>query len=328
MTITPQQYHDHPAARLMPAMTEEEFQALKADIQQHGLREPILFFNEQVVDGRHRLRACHELGIRPLIRELACQEQDLPSLVRSLNFHRRHLTREQKQEIIRQQLKEAPEKSDRWIARELGVSNQTVSVARNKLVAEGQLCELHSSVGSDGKARKRPVAGVDPELLQTLGSTEKMASVLALVKKHGIPEKFHESLIERARGWAPDGEAADREGTSVSFKGGVWWHYASGKAAQIQREAKAAEFRRRHRGRNLDEFSSELDIKLVKVTQAVSAVAPFAHLIGNGHLKSALIKRIAALEGSLGKLKEGLLRPPVVEKEIVAESPALEHLQR
>lgn len=320
------QYPDHPAASLMPNMTEEEFQALKADIKQHGLREPILIFNGHVVDGRHRLRACRDLGIKPQVKELTCRKQDLASLVRSLNFHRRHLTREQKQAIIRQQLKETPNKSDRQIAKELGVSNQTVSIARNKMVAEGQLCESHSSVGADGKARKRPVAGVDPDLLESLESTGKMADVLALIKKHKIPEKFHKDLIEKAQEWAPNSEAADRERTSISVRGATWWYVASGQAAQDARRAKMAAFRRRTRNIKIEEFAAKYHVELGEIIKKADALAPFANQICKDTLKAALVERTVAVVHSMGKLKEGVLRPPVGEKEIRTESPALEYL--
>ncbi len=59
--------------------------------------------------------------------------------------------------LIRQQLVETPEKSDRQIAAGLGVSNKTVSDARNKMVDEGHLCNLHTSIGADGKEYPRQV---------------------------------------------------------------------------------------------------------------------------------------------------------------------------
>ena len=41
----------HPAANLFPMMTEEQFQQLKADIQEHGQQEPAVTWKNQLVDG-------------------------------------------------------------------------------------------------------------------------------------------------------------------------------------------------------------------------------------------------------------------------------------
>jgi len=55
----------HPATAIFPEMSEAEFKEFKADIAQNGLRQPILVYRNQVIDGRQRLRACKELGFAP-----------------------------------------------------------------------------------------------------------------------------------------------------------------------------------------------------------------------------------------------------------------------
>ena len=89
-------------------------------------------------------------------------EEEKIAHARRLNLARRHLSQEQKRELIREQLKETPEKSDRQIAKVLGVSNKTVSEIRNEMVQAGQLCNLHSSIGADGKERPRQVERKPP----------------------------------------------------------------------------------------------------------------------------------------------------------------------
>jgi transposase len=59
--------------------------------------------------------------------------------------------------LIRQQVKETPEKSDRQTATGLGVANSTVSRTREKMEDEGELLQSHSSIGADGKERPRQV---------------------------------------------------------------------------------------------------------------------------------------------------------------------------
>lgn len=89
-------YPLHPAAALFPAMDEAAFAALVADIAAHGQREPILILDGQVIDGRHRLRACEQLGLEPLVREISAADGDPFGLVVSLNLHRRHLSEGQR----------------------------------------------------------------------------------------------------------------------------------------------------------------------------------------------------------------------------------------
>ena len=86
----------HPAAELFPVMDEAAFAALVADIAAHGQREPILIYDGQVIDGRHRLRACEQLGLEPLVRQVSAGDGDPFGLVVSLNLHRRHLTESQR----------------------------------------------------------------------------------------------------------------------------------------------------------------------------------------------------------------------------------------
>lgn len=85
----------HPAAHLFPAMNDDEFEEFKEDIRQNGQQVPVLVQNGQIIDGRHRYRACHELGIELQVQEVPAGES-VERLVISLNQHRRHLTASQR----------------------------------------------------------------------------------------------------------------------------------------------------------------------------------------------------------------------------------------
>lgn len=85
----------HPVADLLPSMGDDEFEQLKADIAANGLRESIwLHPDGRILDGRHRYRACRELGIEPHYRTWDGRES-VVALVVSLNLHRRHMTSSQ-----------------------------------------------------------------------------------------------------------------------------------------------------------------------------------------------------------------------------------------
>ena len=86
----------HPIAELFPLMAGAEFDALKNDIAENGLREKIwLHPDGTIIDGRNRYNACTELGIEPEYRTWDGQES-LVTFVVSLNLHRRHLTESQR----------------------------------------------------------------------------------------------------------------------------------------------------------------------------------------------------------------------------------------
>lgn len=94
MTLQP-----HPLAELIPAMTESEYAELREDILRNGQLDPITLYEGKVLDGRHRARACSELGIEPWTRPY---DGDSPAqFVISLNVHRRQLTTGQRAEIAR-----------------------------------------------------------------------------------------------------------------------------------------------------------------------------------------------------------------------------------
>lgn len=80
----------HPLSRIFPEMSHLEFDQLKQDISKHGLRDPIVLFDGKVLDGRHRAKACHDLGVTPRTRVL--RNGSPLAFVISMNLKRRHLT--------------------------------------------------------------------------------------------------------------------------------------------------------------------------------------------------------------------------------------------
>ena len=93
--MTTANYPVHPVAELFPEMDGESYVALKADIASHGLSEPIVLWKKQLIDGRHRLRACKELGVKPTAVSISDSDDPLVYVI-SHNLHRRHLTESQR----------------------------------------------------------------------------------------------------------------------------------------------------------------------------------------------------------------------------------------
>ena len=95
--------------QLLPELTPEEFAALKADIARHGVLVPIVIDAESgaVIDGHHRLRAHEELraeGVRvgDYSREVRRfhDDEDRVGFVVAANLFRRHLSRDQRAEVV------------------------------------------------------------------------------------------------------------------------------------------------------------------------------------------------------------------------------------
>lgn len=78
-----------PAAELFPMMNDTDLGLLAEDIGEHGLREPILVYQNLVLDGRNRLRACEIAGVEPRFIEWDGVGSVL-AVVLSSNLHCRH----------------------------------------------------------------------------------------------------------------------------------------------------------------------------------------------------------------------------------------------
>ena len=160
----------HPAADLFPMMTRDELKALGEDIKKNGLGVPVILWEAEkgapllLLDGRNRLDASEAVGLPVLNQDgtwldcgMRCDRVrggDPYKFVLSFNEHRRHLTPEQRREIIAKVLKAQPSKSNRTIAKQTKADHKTVGAVRDKLEARGEI--PHVSTVEDTKGRKQP----------------------------------------------------------------------------------------------------------------------------------------------------------------------------
>lgn len=85
----------HPISELLPAMSEAELLKLTADIKAHGLHQPVVVYEGQILDGRHRFKACQAAGIAPRFTHFNGDDTDAAALVYSANLARRQLSKSQ-----------------------------------------------------------------------------------------------------------------------------------------------------------------------------------------------------------------------------------------
>jgi hypothetical protein len=250
----------HPVANIFPLMEGAEFDALVADIKANGLREKIDLYEGKIVDGRNRYLALQRLEIDPSADptkyfrkalyahttggEIAPHKQNNDDRVRayviSKNIHRRHLTPEQKRDLIAKLIKAQPEKSDRQIAGTIKASPTTVGTVRAKMEATGLVSNLDTRTDKRGRqqpakkptpkppAKPQPVKS-DPRIIsQELGArvgrfahdlitTDRiLARVLAdLIMLPGVRERLSADLTN---GLAIAGNGTDPEASADARK--------------------------------------------------------------------------------------------------------------
>jgi len=180
----------HPAAGLFPTMSLDELKALGEDIKKNGFRAPIVLWAAtsdhhgewQLLDGRNRLDAAELAGIEVVSirtdkggfvdvnaphrylygRDGGRSALDGTSLtadpyeyVLSANVHRRHLTGEQKRELIAKVLKAQPGSSNRKIAALTKVDDKTVGAVREKLEARAEIPHVDKRQDSRAASSRR-----------------------------------------------------------------------------------------------------------------------------------------------------------------------------
>jgi N6-adenosine-specific RNA methylase IME4/DNA-binding XRE family transcriptional regulator len=81
--------------QLLPALSSDEFDSLKADIAANGQRDPLVLRagTGEIVDGHHRSRVCAEIGVDPLVVEIEfASDAEAQAYALRVNTNRRQLS--------------------------------------------------------------------------------------------------------------------------------------------------------------------------------------------------------------------------------------------
>lgn len=192
----------HDVANLFPAMDASEYEALKADIAARGLLEPVWVHEGKVIDGRHRYKACVELGIEPRTQTWN-GHGSLVEFVVSLNMRRRHLTASQKAVVAleieaalaveakeRQRLNAERLNAERWDSERSSFSNLRKTTSDEPIHAARQAAQIVGVANgyiSDAKRLQRD----NPALLDKVRSGElSLQEAKSEVKKQKHTERI------------------------------------------------------------------------------------------------------------------------------------------
>ncbi|MBM3789929.1 MAG: hypothetical protein FJW35_06200 [Acidobacteria bacterium] len=200
-------------AAAFPDMLPGEFEDLKASIAANGLMEPVTVHEGKILDGRHRARACEELGVE--LQTVQYTGSDLVAFVLAKNLHRRHLNVSQRALIAEQiaTLGDGQKKAGAQIcaasqpeaAEILKVSRRTVQLAR-KIVDRGVpdlVRAVKQAEVSVNEAAK--IAGLEPEVQKELLASKSNRQRRRLVNEAAAQRRRQQAADtterERIRLW-------------------------------------------------------------------------------------------------------------------------------
>ena len=247
----------HPEADKLPLLGKGELRALADDIKANGLMHRVQTFfdlktNAEVLwDGRNRLDAI-ELNGRSTVTAVGKLKEDLrqcgptsigndpAAYVISANLHRRHLSAEQKRDLIARLLKADPSKSNSSVADTAKVDDKTVAAVRDKLESTSEIPKLDKTTGRDGKSRpaKKPRKPAKAALPQPSKAQARMAAVAILDSIATTPHKDPETR-ERAEQGDYEAAIAAYSILTPAMKSKFWDYVSAGDAITIAEAAAA-----------------------------------------------------------------------------------------
>ena len=170
----------HPVCDLFPEMDAEEYEQLKADIEKNGQIDPIIVTSKgEIIDGRHRYRACQSLGKRVKSTTRYIADDELLDFVISANLRRRHLTDSQRAAI----------------AAEIATLKRG-DPANLRSLTQAQAAKL-MNVSERSVHTEVKVKEADPELHQQVKAGK--ASVHAAKQISRLPERSRQSAIDKIK---------------------------------------------------------------------------------------------------------------------------------
>lgn len=141
-------YLFHELSSIFPLMEGEDFDALVEDIREKGQLKKGILFEEKIIDGRNRYRACGVLKI-PFKTEEYSEKISPRDYIISENLHRRHLTTAQRAEIglilLEEEEKKAKERKSE-VAKALAEVSKGISRTKGEKLSKSKILDLQRKV--------------------------------------------------------------------------------------------------------------------------------------------------------------------------------------
>jgi N6-adenosine-specific RNA methylase IME4 len=186
----------HPAAAIFPLMGEAELRALADDIKANGQREPIVFLDGKLLDGRNRWLACELAGVKPR-RENHSGMKNPVEYVWSLNYRRRHLDESQRAmaaERYRQLLAEPAANLPTWSSEPITLTPPEPQSPTGRLRdVAAEKFNVSSRLVDDARVVQK--SGV-PELVEAVDAREVAVSAAVDIAK--LPPEKQREIIAKA----------------------------------------------------------------------------------------------------------------------------------
>jgi ParB-like chromosome segregation protein Spo0J len=190
----------HPFSAMFPPITAEDFDKLVDDIKKNGLLQAIVVYQGKILDGNNRYRACLQARIKPRFTELVeAGDAQAQAYVISANIHRRHLSLEQRREIIATLLKADSTKSNRQIGETTKADHKTVGAVRAGSEACGEIPHTETTTDTTGRKQKTRKPRTEKQKVQDRYKTkqEELIDVLQEFPSWQHAEEYAERTKER-----------------------------------------------------------------------------------------------------------------------------------
>lgn len=170
----------HPYCELFPAMPADDLAKLAEDIRANGLREPVVTYEDKILDGRNRERAAIMADVEVEYKEY--RGKDPLAYVISRNLHRRHMTPGQRASVAAR-LVEFSHGGNRHFDQAAHVPLETQASAAEKMDVSERLVREAAAVHARGV----------PELIEAMDAGA--VSVGAALDVSELPSDEQEEVV-------------------------------------------------------------------------------------------------------------------------------------
>lgn len=194
----------HPYSEVFPLLDGADFDALVDDIKTHGLRERIVRYKKQVLDGRNRFKACQKAKVKAKFREFKGGDEAALAFVVSANVQRRHMDESQRAMAgARIATLRNGQRSDYVEAVPIGLASNLVgaserSVKRARRVLDDGSKPLQRAVDAGEVSVSRAAAVVDLPKAEQLAAATAKPDKPSLDDERWVPDDDEDEKLAQA----------------------------------------------------------------------------------------------------------------------------------